>query len=229
MAETVTSGSLLRIDESRALEGIKTYIRSSLDRHHAGAVLLGLSGGIDSCVLAAIAVHALGKRFVHAAYLYDHVSSPRLRRNARLMSDRLGIELIEKSIEPEMRRMGVYSSHEIRMTSLSGSLNRFLQKVFCLIHGESPFIYSLRSGGAAASREDARNRISQAKVSPIEAGFNSRHIYRRHLLEEEAESKKYLLLGAANRTEWLTGWFVKGGHDGRNHGRICPGNELQPH
>jgi len=216
MTERITPGSLLRIDETRALEGLKTHIRKSLDAYdaqHADGILLGLSGGIDSCLLAAVAVHTLGKRSVHAAYLYDRVSSLRLRQNARLMSNWLGIELTEKSIEPVMDRMGIYSSSEVKITSFSGPLNRLLQKVYCLIYGESPFISSLRKGSAAASKGDDRSTDLRYAAGPIEAGFNSRHITRRHLLEAEADSRKFLLLGAANRTEWLTGWFVKGGVD----------------
>jgi NAD+ synthase len=214
MAEGMTSDSLLRIDETRALEGLIDYIRKSLDLRRAEGILLGLSGGIDSCLLAAVAEQAVGKRSVHAAYLYDRTSSPRLRRNARLMSSRLGIGLAESSIDPAMRRMGVYSSSEVKITSVSGPLNRLFQKAYCLIHGESPFISSLRRGSAAASKGNDRSKdLRRGAASPIETGFNSRHIYRRRLLEAKARSKKLLLLGAANRTEWLTGWFVKGGVD----------------
>jgi NAD+ synthase len=213
MAERITSGSLLRIDEARTLEGLKTYFRKIFHEQNADAVLLGLSGGMDSCLLAAIAVQALGKRSVHAAYLYDRVSSVPLRKNARLVSEWLEIELKEKSIDPLMRELGVYSSSDMRVTSFSGSLNRFLQKVYCLIHDESPFISSLRKGRAAASRGDGLSENMRSVTSLIEAGFNLRHVYRRRFLEAEADKRNCVLLGAANRTEWLTGWFVRGGVD----------------
>jgi NAD+ synthase len=213
MSESMTSSSLLRIDEVRILEGLTAHIRKILDAHNADKVLIGLSGGIDSCLLAAIAVQALGKRFVHAAYLYDHHSANELRRNVRLVSDWLGIETEEKSIEPLMRDLGVYSSPEMRMTSYSGALNRLLQRVYGWIHGESPFVSSLRRGGTAGSADDAGSPGFQGKASPIESAFNSRHIYRRRFLEAEAMKRKCALLGAANRTEWLTGWFVRGGID----------------
>jgi len=213
MAEGITSSSLLWIDEARTLEGIKTYLRKVFNEQPANAVILGLSGGIDSCLLSAIAVETLGKHSVRAAYLYDQHSGHDLHRNARLVSDWLGIELEEKSIESDMRERGVYSSVDIRITSFSGPFNRFLHEVYRLVHGESPFISSLRMGSVEASSEDVRNLGFQRIGSSIEAGFNSRHIYRRRFLEAEAKKRNYLLLGAANRTEWLTGWFVKGGVD----------------
>ena len=43
--------------------------------------------------------------------------------------------------------------------------------------------------------------------------MNARHIYRRKVLEGQAASNGWLLIGAANRTEWQVGWFVKDGID----------------
>jgi len=209
----MTSVSLLRIEEVRALEGIHAHIRKILHAQNADAVLLGLSGGIDSCLLATVAVQALGKSSVHAAYLYDSQSAGDLRRNVRVVSGWLGIETEEMSIEPFMRAMGVYASPEMRMTSISGALNRFLQRVYCRVHGESPFISSLRKGRVAESSGNNSNPDLQKKAGPIESAINSRHIYRRRFLESEAGKRNWALLGAANRTEWLTGWFVRGGVD----------------
>ena len=97
----------LKIDEIKAVEGIKTYLQRVYDEHHASGVLLGLSGGIDSAVLAALVVDSLGKNFVHLAYLFDQHSEQVCHRNARIVTDWLGLELEEKSIEPAMREMGV--------------------------------------------------------------------------------------------------------------------------
>ena len=97
----------LRIDEVRAVEGIKTYLRRVYDANGANGVLIGLSGGIDSAVLSTLAVQSLEKGSVYLAYLYDQHSQQTLRRNARRISAWLGLELEEKSIEPAMRKTGV--------------------------------------------------------------------------------------------------------------------------
>jgi len=44
-------------------------------------------------------------------------------------------------------------------------------------------------------------------------GFDVRHRYRREILETKAAAHNWLLLGAANQSEWMVGWFVKGGVD----------------
>ncbi len=205
--------SLLRIDEVRTIERIRIHLRNKLKEQNTDAILLGLSGGIDSCLLSAIAVQAVGKGSVRAAYLYDQHSAPELRRNARLISDWLGIDLKEKSIEPIMREKGVYSSVYMRATSFSGSFNRFLHELYRRVRGESPYISSLRKCGAYASSKNGHSPETQKMGSPLQAGFNARHIYRRRFLEAEAGERNCYLPGAANRTEWLTGWFISGGVD----------------
>ena len=203
----------LRINEASVVEHIKTYLRRICDADDASGVIIGLSGGIDSAVLSALAVQSLGKESVHLAYLYDQHSKLTLRRNARRISAWLGIELKEKSIEPAMRKMGVYDTLGMRITSSSGLLNHILHQTYRFIFKESPFLSSLRLGSAESLTEDLGNPGFRVIIRQPESGMNARHIYRRQILESMARELNLLLLGAANRTEWLVGWFVKDGID----------------
>jgi NAD+ synthase (glutamine-hydrolysing) len=61
---------------------------------------LGLSGGIDSAVVACIAAEALGSQNVLAISMPFRYSSSESKRDAALLSQRLGIHYREISIEP---------------------------------------------------------------------------------------------------------------------------------
>lgn len=63
-------------------------------------VVLGLSGGIDSAVTAAVAVEALGPEHVHGVALPSRYSSTHSLEDARVLADRLGIDFRVISIEP---------------------------------------------------------------------------------------------------------------------------------
>jgi NAD+ synthase (glutamine-hydrolysing) len=63
-------------------------------------VLLGLSGGIDSALVAAIAADALGPDRVTGVKLPSRYSSEGSLRDADALGDRLGIQLLELGIEP---------------------------------------------------------------------------------------------------------------------------------
>jgi NAD+ synthase (glutamine-hydrolysing) len=62
-------------------------------------VVIGISGGIDSAVTAAIAVEALGPERVHTVSMPSRFSSSGTRDDARLVSENLGVDFRELSIE----------------------------------------------------------------------------------------------------------------------------------
>lgn len=63
-------------------------------------VVLGLSGGIDSAIVAAIAVEALGEDHVHGVALPSRYSSDHSLRDAKDLADALNISYQVVSIEP---------------------------------------------------------------------------------------------------------------------------------
>ena len=63
-------------------------------------VVLGLSGGIDSALSAAVAVDALGVERVHAVMMPSRFTSPQSLEDAASVAARLGIRLDEVPIEP---------------------------------------------------------------------------------------------------------------------------------
>jgi NAD+ synthase (glutamine-hydrolysing) len=63
-------------------------------------VVVGVSGGIDSAVTAAVAVEALGAERVHTVSLPSRFSSEATRDDARIVSEALGVDFREISIEP---------------------------------------------------------------------------------------------------------------------------------
>ena len=59
---------------------IEEFIREQVERFRKNGVILGLSGGIDSSVVAFLAVRALGKGRVFGLIMPDKESSPRISR-----------------------------------------------------------------------------------------------------------------------------------------------------
>jgi NAD+ synthase (glutamine-hydrolysing) len=92
--------------------GIREYARrSGFER-----ALLGLSGGIDSAIVAALAVEALGKERVLALSLPSRHSTARGTRDAEALARNLGIELRRVSIEPPFEAV-----EQVLGSSLEGS------------------------------------------------------------------------------------------------------------
>lgn len=201
----------LVIDAAQQAETIASRIRAEITTRSAEGVILGLSGGVDSAVVAALSVRAAGTEHVEAYYLYDRDSSKASRARARLAADRLGINLNELDITPAIRKMKIYSPLIMRITALSGAVNRILAGMNRWFRREPFFVSTLRQ--SRSGRGGVGRFIYERTVGRVEDAFNARHQYRRRFLEDEAAKTNCLLVGAANRSEWMVGWFVKDGID----------------
>ncbi|MEY2763384.1 MAG: hypothetical protein RLZZ43_1199 [Actinomycetota bacterium] len=76
--------------------GTRDYVR----KNGFTDVVIGLSGGIDSALVAAVAVDALGAKHVHGVSMPSRYSSEGSRSDAAVLAANLGIEMRTISIEP---------------------------------------------------------------------------------------------------------------------------------
>ena len=80
-----------------ALElGLRDYV----DKNGFGDVVIGLSGGIDSALTAALCAEALGAERVHGVSMPSRYSSEGTRGDAQRLAESLGIDFREIAIEP---------------------------------------------------------------------------------------------------------------------------------
>lgn len=82
----------LRIDAARTAESVESFIRGYVEASGATGVVLGLSGGADSSVLAALAVRALGAERVTPLIMPDIESPADSISDAREVSEMLGVK-----------------------------------------------------------------------------------------------------------------------------------------
>ncbi len=75
--------------------GTRDYIRKNGFKH----VVIAISGGIDSAIVAVIAVKALGSENVTGIFMPSQFTESISKRDAKKLCDNIGIELIEKPIE----------------------------------------------------------------------------------------------------------------------------------
>ena len=85
--------------EGALVMGLRDYVR----QNGFDGVLLGISGGIDSAVVATLAVDAVGADRVHAVVMPSPWSSTDTQQDARAICSNLGIERFEAPIEHLMQ------------------------------------------------------------------------------------------------------------------------------
>ncbi len=101
----------------------------------------------------------------------------------------------------------------MRLAPYSWVLNRAVQRAYSLMFNETPFKSTLRVGNGEFTASWLQRLVFNATIRHVDSGFTKRHVYRRVVLEQKAQARGLILIGAANRSEWEIGWFVKGGID----------------
>jgi len=87
-------------DDAEVWGALVTGLRDYLAKNGFESVVLGLSGGIDSAVVAAIAIDAIGADHVHGVSLPSVYSSEHSKGDAADMAERTGLHLRTVSIAP---------------------------------------------------------------------------------------------------------------------------------
>jgi NAD+ synthase (glutamine-hydrolysing) len=86
-------------DEEQVWSALVTGLRDYVHKNGFATVILGLSGGIDSAVVASIAVDALGSDAVYAVSMPSQYSSDHSRSDADDLAQRTGIHYRSEPIE----------------------------------------------------------------------------------------------------------------------------------
>jgi NAD+ synthase len=81
----------LRLNTQLAEAVLTSFIRDAVETSGTAGVVVGLSGGVDSSLSAALAARALGPERVHGFLLPYRTSSPESERDARAVAGHLGI------------------------------------------------------------------------------------------------------------------------------------------
>jgi NAD+ synthase len=113
MATTVFSADVLKIDAAAVSAIIEGEIRDIvLKRLNRKGVVVAISGGIDSSVVAALCVKALGNARVLGLMLPESDSSPESLRLANLLAQSVGIQTQIEDITGILAAAGCYQRRD---------------------------------------------------------------------------------------------------------------------
>ncbi|MBI4583016.1 MAG: NAD(+) synthase [Planctomycetes bacterium] len=207
------SRSCLELDAARAVEAIGQAVKEQIfqELRCKGAVV-GLSGGIDSSVVAALLVRALGKDRVLGLFMPEDESSEDTLKFSRLIADHLGIETVLENITPILRAAGCY---ERRDEAIRKVLPDFGPGWKCkivlpsILAGESYRIFSVVA--QPPEGKEVKARLTPESYHGIVAATSFKQRVRKMLEYYHADRLRYAVAGTPNRLEYDQGFFVKNG------------------
>ena len=211
LIENMTSWCGLRLDCERESERIAARLRQAVrETLRRRGVVVALSGGIDSSVVGALCVRALGAERVFGLLLPEKDSSPETLRLSRLIVDHLGIEAEHHDITEMLETVGCYRYRDEAIRSVIPEYDGgYKCKIVLpsLLAGEHLRVFSVVVESPDGRRMQARLPV-QAYLQVV-AASNFKQRIRKMLEYFHADRLNYAVTGTPNRQEYDQGFFVK--------------------
>jgi len=191
--------------------GLPEYIRHLVPRvFKRQGVIVALSGGIDSSVVGALCVHALGKDKVFGLLMPEQDSSEDTLRLSWLIADSLGIETHHEDITAVLDAVGCY---RWRNDAIRRVIPEYTDDSKCKI--VLPKVMDdnrLRLFSVVVELPDGRQikqRLPHKAYLEILAASNFKQRVRKMFECFHADRLNYAVTGTPNRQEYDQGFFVK--------------------
>jgi NAD+ synthase len=203
----------LDIDPARETERIVRAVRDWLGgRLRRKGVVVGLSGGIDSSVAAALCVRALGAERVLGLMMPEHDSSPDSRDLAQRFADHFGVETVLEDIADVLDAAGCYRRRDEAIRTVFPDFQPNWQSKIVLsdLFNGGPYrTFSVVVRSPSGKIE--RRRMPLAAYQTVVAATNFKQRVRKMMEYYHADRLRYAVVGTPNRLEYELGFFVKHG------------------
>ena len=196
-------------EADRITETLREQVLGRLRRR--GAVV-GISGGIDSSVVAALCARAFGKEKVLGLFMPEHHSSDDSLVLGRMLAGHFGIEAVVEDIAPTLESLGCYRRQvEAIRTVVPGYGDGWKCKLVLPSVLESERLNITRLTVQNPAGEVSTVRLTSGAYLQLVAATNHKQRVRKLIEYYHADRLNYAVAGTPNRLEYDQGFFVKQG------------------
>ncbi len=187
-------------DPGKEVGRIENFLKDFIEKNAFKGAVIGISGGIDSAVVAGLLVRILPKDRIEALILPERDSHPESVKDAKLVCNRFGLNCHLRNITPILRKLGIYRLHPPAIFVPYSVKAKYALSKWRELTGDETYDRDILMEGP----EEFLRGL---------AYYRAKHRVRMCVLYMEAELRGYAVVGTTNRTEWLTGFYVKWGDD----------------
>jgi NAD+ synthase len=180
-------------------------------------IVVGISGGVDSALIATLAVRALGPERVYGLILPEKESDPSSSRLAHTLCKKLKIRFDEVPVSTMLESFGIYKQKELLFRELFPDYNPEIHTTNLFLPSGITDERILAIPSIRLSDENGfirTKRLSATQYLTLMSLQNVKQRTRMIVLYMQAEKMNYVVSGTTNKSELLTGYFVKFGDGG---------------
>ncbi|MFO0670517.1 MAG: NAD(+) synthase [Polyangiaceae bacterium] len=207
------SAAALAIDAPAVADAIAAKIKEQvLGTLHRRGVVVGLSGGVDSSVVAALAVRALGPARVFGIFMPERHSSGESERLGRLVASSLGIESALDTIDGALEGAGCFTRQAEAIREVFpeyGDGWKCKITLPSILDSDRLNVFQLTVQDPSGATK--RSRMPPGAFRKLVAATNFKQRVRKMVEYYHADRLGYAVAGTPNRLEYDQGFFVKQG------------------
>lgn len=177
-------------------------------------IVIGLSGGIDSAITAALCAKSIGSEKILGLILPEKESDVNSKNLALQIAEKYNIDTETIDITNILESFGVYENKE---KIVKEKFQNYNEK--CKYRVVVPPKLENNIGIPFLEILDDKNALHKLKISSFDflnltAATSIKHRVRMTMLYNYAEKNNFAVVGTTNKTEYLQGYFVKYGDGG---------------
>ena len=203
----------LHLNPAEEAEKIAAALRQQLgEQLNRRGLVVGMSGGIDSSVCAALAVRAVGPNRVFGLLMPEQDSERQSLDLAARWAETLGIQCTVEDITQTLSALGCYRRRNAAIRRVVPEFQddwRF--KVVLQANQLNVTYLVVEVPSKHGESQMCRVRLPAAEYREIVAATNFKQRVRTMLEYFHADRLHYAVVGTPNRLEYDQGFFVKGG------------------
>ena len=204
---------MLKLDSEAEAERIGLRIREQVfGTLHKRGVVIGLSGGVDSSVVAALCARGLGKDKVFGLFMPERDSSGDSLRLGRMAAAAVGIEAVVEDVGPALEAAGCYRRQDEAIRKVVPDYGpgwKCKLTLPSLLDGERLNVTRLTVLDPHGASKTVR--LNLPAYLQLVAATNFKQRLRKMTEYYHADRLNYAVAGTPNRLEYDQGFFVKQG------------------
>jgi NAD+ synthase len=211
MTRPALNAEVFALDCEAETARIGAFFLATLRRLNKRGVVLGLSGGVDSSVCAALAVRALGPQRVFGLLMPERDSSQTSASLGAEVARQLGIEHAVEDIAPALDAIGCYRWRDEAVRTVLPDYTPEWKIKLAISGGLAGGINHFKLIAQAPDGTLTESRLPLRAYLQIVAATNHKQRLRKTLEYFHADRLNYAVIGTPNRLEYDQGFFVKNG------------------